>query len=180
MFARVGRYGSRSPTPSELYSAVINTSMSTWINPTSGNVEMKNMRMVYNNKDVIDIKYLKIELDHERELFTRMFIELEDGLGLQEVVDVADIENGNTCGEAAVIFMIVGALCTHPHLHFWSNGVGQLIRTKDPKSAWPLAKTSSELTEWINSSPTSGTASFLGASTETLGEGIKNFFNKYG
>ena len=75
----------------------------------------------------------------------RMFIELEDGLGLREVVD-DDIEgNGNTIAEAGVICMIVGALSTHPHLHFWSNGVGQLIKTKDPKAAWALAKTSSEV-----------------------------------
>ena len=169
MYARIGHYGSRSPTPHEFYLAVINTSMATWIDAKSGHFEMKNQRVVYNRKDVINIKYLKVELDHEKEVFVRMFIELEDGLGLQEVVD-DDVEHGNTCSEAAAIFMIVGALSTHPHLHFWSNGVGQLIKTKDPKSAWPLAKTSSEITEYINSGPTSGTASFIGTSSETLGK----------
>ena len=59
-----------------------------------------------------------------------MFLELEDGLGLREVVD-DDVENNeNTCSEAVVISIIVGALTTHPHFHFWSNGVGQFINTK--------------------------------------------------
>ena len=170
MYARVGHYGSRSPTPSEFYLAVINTSIATWINSKSGHIEMKNQKVVYNKTSNINIKYLRIELDHEKEVFVKMFIELEDGLGLREVVD-DDVENNEgTCSEAVVISTIVGALTTHPHLHFWSNGVGQLINTEDPKSAWPLAKTSSEITEWINSSPTtSGTASFLGTPPETLG-----------
>ena len=171
MYARRGHYGTRTPTHKELYSAMINTSFATWINAETGHVEMRNQRCVYNKVDVINIKYLKVELDHEREEFVRMFIELEDGLGLLEVVDDPDDDvegNGNTIAEAGVICMIVGALSTHPHLHFWSNGVGQLINTKDPKSSWRLAKTSSEVTEWINASPTAGTASFLATSKEAV------------
>ena len=169
MYARKGHFATRTATPKELYSFVINTSFSTWIHAKTGHVEMKNQRCVYNTMDVINVKYLRVELDHEREEFVRMFIELEDGLGMREVID-DDVEGGNnnSCAEATVICMVLGTLVTHPHLHFWSNGVGQLIKTKDPKSAWKLAKTSSEVTEYINASPTGGTASFMGTSKEAL------------
>ena len=168
MYARMGHYGSRSPTHKDFYSSVINTSFGTFIDAKSGHIEMRNQRCIYNQVDVINIKYLKVELDHRREEFVRMFIELEDGLGLREVVDDDNnIEGGkgNTIAEAAVICMLVAALSTHTQLHFWSNGIGQLIQTKDPKSAWKLAKTSSEITEWVNSGDGSF---FLGASREAM------------
>ena len=73
MYARVGHYGSRSPTPSEFYLAVINTSIATWINPKSGHIEMENQKVVYNKTSNISIKYLRIELDHEKEVFVKCF-----------------------------------------------------------------------------------------------------------
>ena len=55
-----------------------------------------------------------------------MFIEMEDGKGLREVVD----ENPETCEEAAVLAMFIFSAHSHTHVHYWANGVGQLINAE--------------------------------------------------
>ena len=65
MYERVGRYGNRITSRHDFYQAMINTSMICWMNVESGHLEFTNMRLVYNQTDVIDIPYCSIELDHE-------------------------------------------------------------------------------------------------------------------
>ena len=55
-----------------------------------------------------------------------MFIKMEDGKGLREVID----ENPETCEEAAVLAMFIISGYAHTHVHYWANGVGQLINAK--------------------------------------------------
>jgi len=61
-----------------------------------------------------------------------MNIGLGDGKGIFEVVD----ETPEQCEEAAVLALFIASIYTHPHVHFWSNGVAQLI---DGKSNWKVA-----------------------------------------
>ena len=65
-----------------------------------------------------------------------MYVEMDDGKGLYEVID----ENSETCEEAAVLAMFIFSIHTHIHVHYQANGVAQLINAK--KSSWPLAKES--------------------------------------
>ena len=36
----------------------------------------------------------------------------------------------------------------HIHVHYWANGVAQLIDAKE--SSWSLAKESNDVTQWMN------------------------------
>ena len=74
------------------------------MNMSTGHIEIHNMRVCYNKNDVIEVKYCLIELDHDKEEYVKMLIELDDGLGLREVVD----ENPETVEEAAAVIKIMG------------------------------------------------------------------------
>ena len=65
MYERVGRFANRITSRHDFYQAMINTSMICWMNLDSGHLEFTKMRLVYNQTDVIDIPYCRIELDHE-------------------------------------------------------------------------------------------------------------------
>ena len=73
-----------------------------------------------------------------------MFIEIDDGKGLREVID----ENPETFEEAAVLAMLIISVYAHTHVHYWANGVGQLINAKE--SSWQLAEESNNVTQWMN------------------------------
>ena len=77
--------------------------------------------------------------------FIAMFVEMDDGKGLREVVD----ENSNTCEEAAVLALFIASVYAHPHVHYWANGVAQLIDTENG-SNWELAEESNNVTQWMN------------------------------
>ena len=70
----------------------------------TGHIEFRNQRMCYNTKDVIEVKYCTIELDHDKQEFVRMMIEMEDGLGLREVKD----DNPDTVEEPSAVMKIMG------------------------------------------------------------------------
>ena len=67
-----------------------------------------------------------------------MFIELDDGNGIVEITDE----------EAAVLAVWIISSQAHIHVHYWANGVAQLIDAKE--SSWALAKESNDLTQWMN------------------------------
>ena len=49
----------------EFYKAMINSSMICWMDVDSGHLEFRDLRMPYRQVEIIDVKYCRIELDHE-------------------------------------------------------------------------------------------------------------------
>ena len=49
----------------EFYKAMINSSMICWMDVYSGHLEFRELRMPYRQVEIIDVKYCRIELDHE-------------------------------------------------------------------------------------------------------------------
>ena len=107
------------------------------MNSQTGHLEFRDMKLMSDKPDkngskVPLVPYCRIELDHDKQEFVRMVIELDDGLGLREVKD----DHPDTCDEAAVIALIIVTAYTHSHIHFWANGVAQvqkLINFSSPK-----------------------------------------------
>ena len=96
----------------------------------TGHLEFHDMKLMSDehdenneNKKVPFVPYCRIELDHDKQEFVKMFIDLNDGLGIREVKD----ETSKTCDEAAVIALIIVTVFTHSHIHFWANGVAQVL-----------------------------------------------------
>ena len=92
-----------------------------------------------------------------------MFIDLGDGKGIVEVVD----ETPETCEEASVLALIIASIYTHPHVHFWANGVAQLIDADGP-SNWKLAKESNDVTQWMNHAAIFASWFFFGNTMEDM------------
>ena len=65
IYDRIGHFGCRITTRSDFYQAMINSSMICWMNLENGHLEFRNVRLGYNQTDIIDIPYCRIELDHE-------------------------------------------------------------------------------------------------------------------
>ena len=65
----IGRFGCKITTRNDFYKAMVNSSMICWMNMESGHLEYTNVRFCYNGMDVIDMKYCRIELNHEVLLF---------------------------------------------------------------------------------------------------------------
>ena len=55
--------------------------------------------------------------------FIAMFIDMGDGHGVREVVD----ETPETFEEAVMLALVIASFYAHPHVHYWSNGVAQLV-----------------------------------------------------
>ena len=54
-----------------------------------------------------------------------MFINMGDGQGVWKVVD----ETPETFEEAVMLALVIASFYAHPHVHYWSNGVAQLMNT---------------------------------------------------
>ena len=54
-----------------------------------------------------------------------MFIDMGDGQGVREVVD----ETLHTFKESVMLALVIASFYAHPHVHYWSNGVAQLMNT---------------------------------------------------
>ena len=78
--------------------------------------------------------------------FIAMFIDMGDGQGVREVVD----ETPDTFEEAVMLALVIASFYAHPHVHYWSNGVAQLINTTNEESNWDLAEESNNVTQWMN------------------------------
>ena len=64
-YEEIGRFGNRITSRNDFYQAMINTSMICWMNLETGHIEFTNFKSVYNNTEIINIPYCRIELDHE-------------------------------------------------------------------------------------------------------------------
>ena len=91
-----------------------------------------------------------------------MYIEMDDDQGLREVVD----KNPETIEEATVLALFIASMYTHPHVHFWANGVAQLIDANE--SSWPLAKESNNVTQWMNHAAVFASWFFLGNTAKDM------------
>ena len=65
LYEEVGRFACKITSRGDFYPAMINTSMICWMDFETGHIEFTNMRLIYNQTDVIFIPYCRIELDHE-------------------------------------------------------------------------------------------------------------------
>ena len=104
IYAGIGRYAHRITTREDVYAGLVNSSMICFMNLETGHLEITNIRLCYNTTDVINVDKCLIELNHDTHKFERMFIEMEDGLGLREVVD----ETNETVEEAATLIKVHG------------------------------------------------------------------------
>ena len=76
------------------------------------------------------------------------------------------------------ILLHAGVFISHPHIHYWANGIAQLINTKDPKSAWSLAKESSDMTQYVNQAATHGSAAFIGNNSMVMANMLSHNMNQ--
>ena len=164
-YSHVGRFSPRNKTSrTDMYLALVNTSMISWMDFRTGNLRFENLRLPFQDTSVINVKYLTIELDHETQEFIGMKILMDDGLGEHVVVDKdsTDIE------EASCIVITVISVYAHVHLHWWANGTAQLINPTDPADAWSLAEESNALTQWMNNAASYGSYRGIGVGSQAV------------
>ena len=137
---------------SDMYLAMVNTSMICWMDFKTGHLRLENLRLPYKDTSVINVKYITIDLDHEKKEFVGMKLLMEDGQGEHNVADA----NSPDIEQAVVISNTVVSLYAHVHVHWWANGTAQLIKPTRKSDAWSLAKESNDLTQWLNNAAVYG------------------------
>lgn len=115
-----------------LYKMLINTSCACFMDPTSENI-------VFFDTQILGLHYhfhkITLELDHEKETCLRATI-VKDEDGRELLIE--------DCREIGTLVLLISASKTHPHIHWFANGIVELT----PK--WPLAHQSSQMVQALN------------------------------
>ena len=168
-YGHVGRFASRKTTREQFYNAMVNTSMICWMKYKTGHLVFENLRLPFQDTSVIDVKYIKIELDHVNKKFLRLTIVMKDDSLDEHIVGDED-KTGDNIEEAVVIANAVVSLYAHIHVHWWANGTAQLIKnkTKNPADEWSLANKSNNVTQWMNNAATYGSYGGIGVGSPAV------------
>ena len=165
-YSHVGRFAPSNKTSrSDMYLALVNTSMICWMDFKTGNLRYENLRLPFKDTSVINVKYITIDLDHEKKEFIGMKLLMDDGLGEH---NVADANSGADIEQAVVISNAVVSLYAHIHVHWWANGTAQLIKPTRKCDAWSLAKESNAVTQWMNNAASYGSYGGIGVGSAAV------------
>jgi hypothetical protein len=150
-FLGFGRFGNLKNDAGQLYQLVMNTSLACYINK-AGHAEFHDFGLPYRG-GMRTFARIALELDHSRARVVRMAV--------QEEKDQAPITTQDA-DEIAAICVQLATIGTHIHVHWWANGVADLLPD------WPLAQESSDITQWMNHQATESAPPLIGITQATL------------
>ncbi len=143
-----------------LYKGIINTQTAAFIcadkdDPNYGNVVLLNAMLPYDQHTTRAYSRIVMHLDHDAWEVAKITMERRDNDGetITEVwgsanaaentrKDLTAEQQLDTLGQ---LLNAIGSLYTHAFSHVWANGTNLI-----PENIWPLAKKSSDLTQWMN------------------------------
>ena len=160
-YAKIGRFATHVTTARDLYSMIINTSLICWLNTETGHLEFQDVSIVKLKHSKASISQLTVELDHDKGEVVRLLIRVDK---TEELFEIKELDP-RFCTEASAILLLVFSYWTHPHVHYWANGVAQLTKPDDPKLHWKLAKESNNVTQWINLASVHSSILYIGNET---------------
>ena len=164
-YAHIGRFSpKRRTTRCDMYQAMVNTCMISWMDFETGHLRFENLRLPFQDTSVININYVTIDLDHDKQEFLGMTLLMDDGLGEHRVVGPED----DDIEEAVVIANTIASLYAHFHIHWWANGTAQLINPTDPADRWDLAQESNDITQWMNNAASYGSYGGIGVGSAAV------------
>jgi hypothetical protein len=139
---KVGRYA-REHTHTGAYECIMNTSLACFLDRTTGNVILFDTQLSYgttNNGTTSSKLFHKITFGLDHEARACGLVCLEEHGEQSKTTTLTGAE------EIGTVVLMAIALKTHVNVHYFANGVSSPSLT----NVWPLAGTSSELTQALN------------------------------
>ena len=90
----------------------------------TGHVEFDDVSVITVKNAKNRFAFCRVELDHESETFNRMLIKMTKDD--EQFIEI------DCSTEAASILVLIFSFYSHPHVHYWANGVAQVCRNKKP------------------------------------------------
>ena len=126
------------------YLAIINTSLGAyWDNDASAFVYHDVVIISTNSVDQTKFSKITIFCDHDEKVVLKMVIDAAADPVKRIKASTIVLEGEKDAEEISIFITQIGALQTHPQVHWWANGVQEVQQ-------WPLRETSNKWTQFLN------------------------------